>query len=191
MRTRRVLPGLVAAAVAATSLMTPSMAAAGNGAADAKKGGAFVRIISHVNAETFTVTDLDCAAPSTGSTLIEATGTSTLGVREGDTYVGTDVWSSCFYLHPDETISVYGEATFTGEIVGCGTGTIQLRNASTISAPDPVDGTRLLTGGAVFVPGSGTGGLAGVKGGFREETLIQPDLTYTDATADGGVICGK
>lgn len=187
MRVRRILPALLTTAVTAAAMATPSAAAADD---DAAKGGRkIVKIITHANAESLTVTDLDCAPPPPGSTLVEATGTSVLGVREGDTFVGRDVWNSCFYLHPDETTTSYGEATFTGEIKGCGIGTIELRLASSITAPDPVTGDRTLTGTAVFVPGSGTGGLRTVLGGFRETSIIEPDNTFTDGLGEGIAKC--
>lgn len=200
MRVRNIVPGLLVAALTAMGLPAATASASAPPPAESAPNAPaatattpppkVVNIVSYANSGSFFIGDVDCEAPPTGVTLIEATGSTNIGVRPGDTLVGADIWSGCFYIHPDGTVTSSGEAFFSGEIKGCGTGTIKIRFENSMGAPDPVTQTRQATGLDVFVKRSGTGGLAGVEGAYRTTTTIQPNLTFTDGFGKGFAVCG-
>ncbi|MEV4757434.1 hypothetical protein AB0J86_20275 [Micromonospora sp. NPDC049559] len=93
-------------------------------------------------------------------------GNATFGVQAGDTWQGGAVYDLCLRAGPQPNSLVYhGTGTFTGAVTGCGTGTFRYEVvrgfARLLANPTAPNGRELWR----IVPGSGTGGLAGVTAG--------------------------
>ena len=93
-------------------------------------------------------------------------GSATFGVQPGDTWQGTAAYDFCLKPGPVPNTLVYsGTGTFTGTVVGCGTGSMsyEVRNGfvkqeQNPTGPNGVEEWRV-------VPGHGTGGLTSVSAG--------------------------
>ena len=78
---------------------------------------------------------------------------------------------------------------FTGYVAGCGQGSMTYDVVGTTTPNAPPDLTQKLEASWTIVPGSGTGGLAGVQsGGGQLHGVVQP-TTANSGTIDGSVTC--
>ncbi len=84
--------------------------------------------------------------------------------------------------------------TFTGSVVGCGTGSVSwivrgALNDESFQTFDPADGTVTMHNTVTIVAGSGTGALAGMTGSFHSEGRLNPATFENHGDFDGSVTC--
>jgi len=143
------------------------------------------RVVSHYHSGSPTPANISCPPRSGAVAVLGVQGTIAYGQDPADTLEGTAALTSCIYPMPDDTIDYIAVEAFTGSLDGCGSGSVKVAFAGTVSKPDPVTGNRHDHGAWAVIPKTGMGGLAGVK--FGTGTV---DGTATPSLSADGLLVG-
>jgi hypothetical protein len=152
------LAGAVIAAV-----LLPALLVATSTAADAKTP----KVLTHFYDPGIEVVPSPITCDAGGNPIH---GVATFGTQSGDNWVGTTSYDYCVYPQAQPAwYSFGGTETFTGTVQGCGQGSMTWTQKGTFHS-----GTQ--DGGGQWQLVSGTGGLAGVKGGGTSTTFVSAVL---------------
>jgi hypothetical protein len=182
---------VLAVAAAAACLASAVPAAARDHAEDKDRPSvSFVAPFHDPGAPGFTNHHLDCPDPDRGGCAYSFDGTTveTGGMSGSTTYHG--------WLYPGDgpgqEVAWEVAETFTGEIAGCGRGTVQWtgRGYGDLTSFDVASQSAHMWGTMTIVRGSGTKGLRGVSGSFRLEARAQAvPPAAQDGTFAGSLSC--